>query len=158
MDEFISVCANGKPTSCLERFQWKTFENILVLQWKQIRKKDKPSDKNHWCFWLSPIKVTVSKVVIRFVYGSYYLLHLLSCFFSLTFKTILEKMILEKHQILTFFDYSIILLNPLAKIWSAMGASHIQLRWELPDSKPHVLALSTCQTVCLKSVLGFVGA
>ena len=133
-----------KAGIALRRFQRvfseRTFRNNVALQWKQIRKKGKPSDGNFWHFLFSPIKVTFSTVVWIFIYGSYYLLHLLSWFFLVN----LEKMISEKYQLFTIFlNYSIISLNPLAKIWSVRGACHTQLWIELPDLKPHVLVLST---------------
>ena len=121
-------------------FSERASRNIEALQWKHIRKKSRPADGNCRHFLLSPIKVTVTAVVIRFFYRSYYLLHLVNCIFSWTFKSNLGKMILEKYQNLPFFNYTSILSSPLAKIWSASGTSHIQFWWELADLT-HLLTL-----------------
>lgn len=113
-DELISVCPNGKLALRLEDFKKlpvKEFSRILKDYNENISKKGRPPHDNLWhLFFLT--KVTVSTFVIRFVYGSYYSLHLLNrvfmlffFFFSWTLPSNLEKIILEKHQALLFFNY-----------------------------------------------------
>ena len=142
--------SNGKLALRLEdfkKFSVKEFSGILKDYNENISKKGRPPHDNLWHL-LFLTKVTVSTFVIRFVYGSYYSLHLLNWvfmlfffFFSWTLQSNLGKMILEKHQTLPFFNYTMILLNPLVKMCSARGASHT-LWWELSDLNSHVLALS----------------
>ena len=83
MDELILVCPNGKPALRLEnfkKFSVKEFSGILKHHNENISKKGRPSHDSLWHL-LFLTKVTVSTFVIRFAYGSYYSLHLLSWVF-----------------------------------------------------------------------------
>ena len=86
MDEFIPVSPNGKLALCIEdlrKFSVKELQGKLKHYHENIsEKKNRPSDENLCHFLSLPTKVTVSTVAIRFINGSYYLLHLKSCFFS----------------------------------------------------------------------------
>ena len=100
----------------------KEFWEILKHYNENISgKKDRPSDKNLCNFLLFLKKLTVStdSLVDDTTCSS-----CRTVFNLLTFKCNLEKMILEKKQILPFFNYNSILLNHFAKIWRARGASH----------------------------------
>ena len=79
-NEFILVYPNGESASGLKDFRKFPMKEL------HLKKQTLWWEPNLTHFLLFLIKVPVSTVAIRFVYGSYYLLHLQSCFFSWTFK------------------------------------------------------------------------
>ena len=128
-----SLFPNGKPTSCSEDFRKctvKELQGILKHYHESIREKSRPSDENLCHFLSFPTKVTVSAVAIWFVYESYYLLHLKSCFFSLTLKWNVEKCFSLIHE-------NTVLMSSRASLssWGQQGFPQVLRTWGGGSSK-----------------------
>ena len=79
MAKFISVYPNRNPESWLKnvlKISLKELQGILKHYHENTSGKKANLLMRTLVFLFFPTKVTVSTVAIRFVYGSYYLLHL----------------------------------------------------------------------------------
>ena len=117
IDEFISVCPNRKPASCLEdlrTFSVKELPGILKHYYENISGKKQT-------FWWEPL---LFSVVANQSYSpnSCHQIHLWNTLLAALVMLFLNsqiqfgKMISDKYQILTFFSYAIILLLLLRNI------------------------------------------
>ena len=118
-DEFISVCPNGKSSSCLEKlrkFSVKELQGILKHYYENISGKKQT-------FWWKPLPFSVVanqsyslKSCNEIHLWIILLVAIMKQFFLINSQTQFWKMISKKYQTLIFLSYTIILLLLLRNI------------------------------------------